>query len=250
MPEGGRLTFSSRLVAGVPPELRAELEVAGPLEDAYLALGVGDTGGGMSEDVRERAFEPFFTTKEAGRGTGLGLSTVYGFVKQSKGAVALDTARGAGTTVTLYLPRLRSDEAGADPADEAAGGSVPAGLRVLLVEDEPEVRNVAAAFLEVLGCQVTSCPDAEQALAVLADVGDFDLLLSDIALGPGMRGTELARRAVVHSPELAVLLMSGYSSELLLGADGSAEASEWELLRKPFTRAELARAIAKVVEPR
>jgi signal transduction histidine kinase/CheY-like chemotaxis protein len=249
MPEGGLLTFSSRLVESLPPELRADLEAGARVEDAWLAITVADTGSGMSEDIRERAFEPFFTTKEAGRGTGLGLSTVYGFVKQSKGAVAIETARGAGTSVTLYLPRVRSDES--EPATDGAvaGEGVPPGLRVLLVEDEPEVRNVAASFLETLGCRVTSCPDAEQALALLADAGDFDLLLSDIALGPGMRGTELARRAVVHSPELAVLLMSGYSSELLLGADGNAEAVGWELLRKPFARSELARAIARVVGP-
>ena len=144
---------------------------------------------------------------------------------------------------------MRSGEAAPASEDIGAGEGVPPGLRVLLVEDEPEVRNVAASFLETLGCLVTSCPDAEQALATLADGGDFDLLLSDIALGPSMRGTELARRAVVHSPELAVLLMSGYSSELLLGADGNAEAVGWELLRKPFTRSELARAIARVAGP-
>ena len=249
MPEGGRLAFSSRLVETLPSELRADLEADEGLEDAYLAIAVADTGIGMSEDTRERAFEPFFTTKEAGRGTGLGLSTVYGFVKQSKGAVSIETAPGAGTSVALYLPRVRSGEAAPASEDIGGGEGVPPGLRVLLVEDEPEVRNVAASFLETLECRVTSCPDAEQALATLADGGDFDLLLSDIALGPGMRGTELARRSVVHSPELAVLLMSGYSSELLLGADGSAEAAGWELLRKPFTRSELARAMARVVGP-
>ena len=249
MPEGGQLTFSGRLVESLPLELRADLEAGARVEDAWLAVTVADTGSGMSEDIRERAFEPFFTTKESGRGTGLGLSTVYGFVKQSKGAVALETAPGAGTSVTLYLPRVRSDEAEPETDDAGARQSVPAGLRVLLVEDEPEVRHVAARFLETLGCRVTSCPDAEQALAMLRDAGDFDLLLSDIALGPGMRGTELARRAVVHSPELAVLLMSGYSSELLLGADGTAEAAGWELLRKPFVRSELARAVARVVGP-
>ncbi|HSN33520.1 MAG TPA: ATP-binding protein, partial [Ideonella sp.] len=237
MAEGGRLTFKSRLCDH--PPAGAEVEADGQ----FISIAVGDTGSGMHEDVRERAFEPFFTTKEAGRGTGLGLSTVYGFVKQSKGGVTLETVPGVGTTLTLYIP------VGADgietETEPAAEGRVPTGLRVLLVEDEPEVREVAAAFLATLGCAVTPCPDAEQALAVLTEGGDFDLLLTDIALGAGMRGTELARRAEVHSPQLAVLLMSGYAAEEL----GAADQTPWELLRKPFTRKELARAVARAVTP-
>jgi CheY-like chemotaxis protein len=194
--------------------------------------------------VKERAFEPFFTTKEAGRGTGLGLSTVYGFVKQSKGAIAIASAPGAGTTITLYIPRPW--DAGAPTADDdSAGEAVPAGLKVLLVEDDAEVRNVVHTFLATLGCKVATAASGEQALLALAPSADFDLLLTDIALGPGMRGTQLAAEAQRMFPELAILLMSGFSAELL-DADRDSPPS-WDLLRKPYTRSELARAIAKLV---
>ncbi|HJV95491.1 MAG TPA: ATP-binding protein, partial [Albitalea sp.] len=244
MPNGGSLSFKCELCVLPPVELRDDL---GAGERSYVAIAVGDTGAGMSDEVKERAFEPFFTTKEAGRGTGLGLSTVYGFVKQSKGAIALDSAPGAGTTVTLYIPRFTEAAAEGDDADLAAG-AVPPGLRVLLVEDEPEVRTVVDTFLTALGCDVASCGSAEQALLMLGAEAGYDLLLTDIALGAGMRGTELARRVQQIAPEMAVLLMSGYSSDLLnSGADGP---PEWTLLRKPYTRADLALAIARVIGAR
>jgi CheY-like chemotaxis protein len=241
MPEGGRLGFSAQRGSALPAGLAADLEAG----REYVAIAVTDSGTGMPEHIRERAFEPFFTTKEAGRGTGLGLSTVYGFARQSKGGVTLDSTPGAGTAVTLYIPAYAAEAANED-ADASAGEALPPGLRVLLVEDEPEVREVAATFLAALECATTSCPDAEQALAALTESGDFDLLLSDIALGPGMRGTELARRALVHSPELAVLLVSGFASDQL-GADASFEGAPWEVLRKPYSRQELARAIARAI---
>ena len=197
----------------------------------------------MAEEVKERAFEPFFTTKELGRGTGLGLSTVYGFAKQSRGAVMLESAVGVGTTVTLYLPRLQEVQH-AGEADTAAEGSVPEGLRVLLVEDDGEVRSVVQRSLSSLGCRVTSCINGEQALALLTPGAPFDFLLTDIALGAGMRGTELARQVQQRLPDLPVLLMTGFSSEVIETPPG------WEVLRKPYTRAELARAIAKVLAAR
>jgi CheY-like chemotaxis protein len=199
----------------------------------------------MSEDVKERAFEPFFTTKEAGRGTGLGLSTVYGFVNQSRGAVAIDSRIGVGTTVTLYLPQ--QEEVGPPAVVEArANEAIPPGLRVMLVEDDVEVRKVVEHFLATLGCSVVTATMAEQALSALdAGAGPFDLLLSDIALGAGMRGTRLAAEVQQRFPQMAVLLMSGFSSELL-DADREVPQS-WELLRKPYTRSELAQAMAKVL---
>jgi PAS domain S-box-containing protein len=237
MPEGGTLAFACRQVP-LWPELKAELGDAS--DDAYASISISDTGRGMPDSVKERAFEPFFTTKEAGRGTGLGLSTVYGFAKQSRGAVTLDSTLGVGTTVTLYLPRV-ADAAAADDAEAEQAGNVPAGLRVLMVEDDAEVRSVVHKFLLALGCVVTSCVNAEEAMATLESVGPFDLLLTDIALGPGMRGTDLALRAQQQHPELPVLLMSGFASGLLATPPG------WELLRKPYTREDLARAIAKVL---
>jgi PAS domain S-box-containing protein len=266
MPEGGTLRFTARPLAQTPAEPRQRsAEAAAPLAQPCVAIAVADTGLGMSDEVRERAIEPFFTTKEAGRGTGLGLSTVYGFVKQSRGAMDIDSAPGAGTTVTLYIPQPRrapaspqaastgahaghehqsvgaSDQVPADGA--AAAPPVPAGLKVLLVEDDAEVRAVGQRFLAALGCEVHTAASAEQALPLLERDAErpFQLLVSDIALGAGMRGTTLATQAQALRPALAVLLVSGFSEELLR-ADAESPPG-WELLRKPYSREELTRAV-------
>jgi PAS domain S-box-containing protein len=228
MPEGGSLSFSALASA-----------------DGTVAVAVSDSGGGMPDEVRERAFEPFFTTKAKGRGTGLGLSTVYGFVTQSKGRVELDSAPGRGTTVTMRLPRWREVEAAPGAADAAAPTALPRHLKVLLVEDEPEVRKVIGTFLDGLGVRFTTAVDGEQALAWLEADGDVDLLLTDIALGPGMRGTDLALSAQQRDPDLAVLLMSGFAPELL--EPDADQPLPWELLRKPCTREELAAALARAL---
>jgi len=246
MPDGGTLSFACRPCRHVPPALHAELGEAAATEDAFVAISVADTGHGMSEAVRDRAFEPFFTTKEAGRGTGLGLSTVYGFVKQSHGAVALDSAPGEGTRITLYLPRFTAAVAAELPA--APASALPAGLRVMLVEDDPEVRAVCRTFLVALHCEVTEHADAISALEALAQPGAVDLLLSDVVLGAGLRGTELARRAQALRPGLAVLLMSGYSSEAM--AEDALRDLPAELLRKPYGRDELAAAVARALSQR
>ena len=247
MPAGGTLSFSGQLCHTLPPELRGDFDLSAEQPDSFIAISVSDTGAGMSDTVKERAFEPFFTTKEAGRGTGLGLSTVYGFVKQSHGAVTLTSAQGVGTTITLYIPRF-AERSSEDDEAEASVGAIPAGLKVLLVEDEPEVRTVALRFLDVLGCEVTPCASAELALPHLGEGADYDLLLTDIALGPGMRGTELAREAQLRLPQMAVLLMSGFSAELL---DTSQSAPlSWELLAKPYSRDELKHAITRALQAR
>ncbi len=238
MPDGGLLWFACREVPSRSPDLPAELAEHDGV--TYVAIAVGDNGAGMSDAVKERAFEPFFTTKEAGRGTGLGLSTVYGFAKQSQGALRLDSTLGAGTTITLFLPGEKG-AASPDGETDASVGTLPPGLRVLLVEDDAEVRSVAQRFLAALGCHVTACANGEKALEQLARSGDFDLLLTDIALGTGMRGTELAEQVRRRLPALPVLLMSGYASALLEAPPG------WDLLRKPYTRAELGRAMARVL---
>lgn len=242
MPEGGSLRFRAQPCATLPDDIHGELDKAEATDAGFVAISISDSGTGMAEEVKERVFEPFFTTKEAGRGTGLGLSTVYGFVKQSKGGVAIDSRVGHGTTVTLYIPQVAASALGHDPghADE----HIAPGLRVLLVEDDVDVRPVVQNFLDTLRCEVTSCASGEQALAVLQSGAGFDLLLTDIALGAGMRGTTLAALAQKRQPALRVLLMSGFSAELL-EADRDSPPS-WELLRKPYSRAELARAIASV----
>ncbi len=245
MLDGGMLRFRARACEHLPAEARHELD--DPDANGFIAIAVSDTGSGMSDEVKRRAFEPFFTTKEAGRGTGLGLSTVYGFVKQSKGAITLDSAPGAGTTMTLYLPRppqLQPDAA----SEEAPHPALPPGLRVLLVEDDADVRRVVQAFLVNLGCQVTPAVSGEQALLAMEDGVPFDLLLSDMALGAGMRGAELARRARQRQPQLAVLLMSGYASELLRANRDAPPGSA--LLRKPYTRDALAKTMQRLLAGR
>ena len=224
MRDGGTLRFQAEPCTTLAPALRHALEEPDAAGGRFVAISVADTGTGMSDAVKERAFEPFFTTKEAGRGTGLGL-----------------------TTVTLLLPQPAQPA----PADARAAAAPPPphpGLAVLLVEDDADVRAVLVDFLEALGCRVQAAASGEQALLLLDDHPDLDLLLSDIALGAGMRGTRLAAQAQQRRPRLAVLLMSGYSIESI-AADRDAQ-PDWELLRKPCTRDELAAAIARAVAAR
>ena len=244
MPDGGTLSFACAPCISFPPDVASDLG-ARARRGAFIEIVIRDTGEGMTESVRERVFEPFFTTKELGRGTGLGMSTVYGFVKQSRGSIRLDTAPGAGTEVTIYLPRARGTAEPEGPGSDSAEG-LPDGLQVMLVEDDADVRCVVEQFLVSMGCVVSAFDHAEPALASLRAGERCQLLLTDIALGAGMRGTELARQVRTRWPDLPVLLMSGYSSELL-HAPGGREA-EFELLRKPYEREDLARAIARVLK--
>jgi PAS domain S-box-containing protein len=248
MPDGGLLRFVAQVCTQLPNAVKQEL--AGPLKSLhssshthqrYVSVLVIDSGGGMPDAVKERAFEPFFTTKELGRGTGLGLSTVYGFVKQSQGAITVDSTLGSGTTLSLYLPQV--DEVDASDAHAAASSqTIPVGLKVLLVEDDSEVAAVADTLLKAMACVVTKVSTGEQAWRLLESAAHFDLLLTDIALGAGMRGTELAAQAAGLRPHLAVLLTSGFSSELI-DADRDSPLS-WALLPKPYTRQDLVSAVA------
>ncbi|MGA0610171.1 ATP-binding protein [Caldimonas sp. KR1-144] len=243
MPQGGTLRFTARAVGEAPPGAGTERLAAG--HPGYVAIAIGDTGAGMTDAVKQRAFEPFFTTKEIGRGTGLGLSTVFGFVEQSQGAVALDSTLGTGTTITLYLPKHVDAEV--ESLDVATQASVPRGLRVLLVEDDAEVRAIAQSLLAAAGCETTAAASGEEAIALLALLvardgrAPFDLLLTDIGLGTGMRGTELAVEVQRLSPAVPVLLVSGLSGEQLEAPVA------WPLLHKPYGRAELAQAIAQAL---
>jgi len=236
MPGGGRLSFA--LAQAAPAAAVAARDGLAPGRP-YLALSVADSGSGMSDEVRERAFEPFFTTKASGSGTGLGLSTVYGFARQSHGTVTLASAPGAGTTVTLYLPL--ADEQATAGSHTAAAAALPSGLRVVMAEDDAEVRRVVARHLQVLGCEVTAHASGEEALRELAEGRPCDLLLTDVALGTGLRGHEVAQRALALRPGLAVLLMSGFADDLPELPAGL------ELLRKPFRRDDLAQAITRVL---
>ncbi len=234
MPDGGVLRFAAARCEQTPALADALAWAQGG-----VALRVEDSGVGMSAAVLARAFEPFFTTKEAGRGTGLGLATVHGFIHQSKGAVALDSRIGEGTVVTLYLPSPPKTSA-ARVTTPTAVAAVPRGLSVLLVEDEPEVLRVVQTFLAQWGCQVFACASAEVALEAVANApAPFDLLISDVMLGPGLRGDQLAERLRELRPALPVLLMSGYAGEM------QTLALPLPLLRKPFTREQLAEGVLR-----
>jgi len=243
MPDGGVLRFFASRCAFMPTTIAKEL-AGTELASAYVEIAVLDSGSGMPDHVKDHAFEPFFTTKEAGRGTGLGLSTVYGFVKQSRGAVALQSTVGEGTRVTMFLPVAPPGEPQAT-VPVVADITLTKGLRVLLVEDDAEVRAIGLKFLDAMRCTVTAAASGEEAIRILQLSGDFDLLVTDIALGVGMRGTELASIAQGLRPDLKVLLVSGYSADLL-DADESSPDS-WELLQKPFSKQEFASAIYRVV---
>ncbi len=233
-------------VPGALDGVSAEVDAAAGLSQG-LGLGVWfsieDNGCGMSPAVRDRAFEPFFTTKPVGHGTGLGLSTVYGFVKQSRGSIRIDSTPGQGSTVTLILPAQTAPEA--LPASAPAELSLAPGLRVLLVEDDADVREVAQSFLRALACQVYACADAPAALAYLGGGETPDLLFSDVMLGEGQDGMTLARQALARLPGLAVVLCSGYSRHW--GQDGQPSQPGWPVLRKPYTKQELTQAIVQAL---
>jgi PAS domain S-box-containing protein len=195
-------------------------------EGRWVRLQVTDNGPGIPPEILPRVFEPFFTTKQGGAGQGLGLSTVYGIVKQSGGYVWIDSAPGAGTSVTILLP-----PAGVESRPAASPSSAPPGRpHVLLVEDQDPVRDLLTTVLKKHGFEVSAAPDGERALE-LAAVRSFDLLLTDVVL-PGMTGPELARKVRVHAPKARVLFMSGYTGDAL--QDETEFGDERAFIQKPF----------------
>jgi signal transduction histidine kinase len=232
MPEGGMLSVESANVS-VGASDGAERGV--PAGD-YVQIAVSDTGQGMAPDVLDRVFEPFFTTKEVGKGSGLGLSQVYGFVKQSDGHILIDSTPGEGTAVALYLPRS-TIPGESSPTEDARADNAPGGNEtVLIVDDNEDVRDVSAVIVGSLGYEVLTAGDATEALALIRSRRDIDLLVSDVVMSGGVDGFELARRAHALHPGLPVLLMSGYPA-------GSVEKSDFPILHKPYRRPELARYI-------
>jgi len=216
----------------------------------YLKLSVGDTGCGMTDEVRERAFEPFFTTKPVGKGTGLGLSQIFGFAHQSGGEVGIESELGNGTTVSLYLPRTEATAPVRLHSQAAGGQSEPTvpGARILLVEDDPRVRAATVDALEDLDYQPIACEGGAEALKMF-DAQEFDLVISDVIM-PEMTGPELIRIIKKRKPGIAVLFVTGY-----VGEGESEDLIGYELLRKPFTVGALASAVAAalarpVSEPR
>ncbi|HEX2554473.1 MAG TPA: PAS domain S-box protein [Microvirga sp.] len=215
-------------------------EGALPVGQPVVFVTVSDTGTGMSPEVVERAFEPFFTTKEVGKGSGLGLSMVFGFAQQSAGHVAIESRVGAGTAVTLVLPGVTGEVEQAAPAP--ARGPAPAAMRarILAVEDEPQVMQFVSSQLLALGCEVTAVSAGQDALDLLESGRAFDLLFTDVMLPRGMSGVELVKRARQIRPDIKVLLTSGYPEEVF---EHHGRPEDMPLLRKPYRRGELAETL-------
>ena len=206
-----------------------------------VCIAIRDTGGGIPEDVLKRVFEPFFTTKEVGKGTGLGLSQIHGFAAQAGGGAEIESVLGVGTTVKIILPRSDKPVEAAKPARQA--GTLPTGLKVLLVEDNEQVREFAAELLRDLHCEVVAVEDGTKALDQ-ARSGDFDLVFSDVVM-PGLSGVQLAERLEGEQPGLPVLLATGYSKEL-----HGERARRYAVVAKPYDATSLAAAVAAAMTER
>jgi signal transduction histidine kinase/ActR/RegA family two-component response regulator len=244
MPDGGQLAIGAYNIAVDGPDAGQPYLAPGE----YVVITVSDTGCGMSPDVLARAFDPFFTTKPIGQGTGLGLSMVYGFVKQSGGHVRLDSKVDAGTRIWIYLPRYRG------AVQEESATALPAmshpidpGMTLLIVDDEPEVRARAAEMLDVLGYRTLQAADGHEALRMLDSNPDVDLLVTDIGLPGGINGFQLAERARVLKAELKILFITGYAHTAASRAIALDPGTE--ILAKPFGIDALADKIRHLIEP-
>lgn len=228
MPCGGKLRIQTRnqAMATAPASLGSHLRAGD-----YVVLSVTDNGAGMPQSVVDRAFDPFFTTKPIGQGSGLGLSMIYGFCKQSMGHVNIDSALGKGTTVNLFLPRGQQVDASPAPAPRARAPKARQGETVLIIEDDAAVRGLVRSVLEEQGYTCLVATDADSALPIFASAARIDLLISDVGL-PGMNGRQLAEVARHHRAGLKVLFITGYAEHAAV-RDGFLDTG-MEMITKPF----------------
>ncbi len=244
MPRGGRLTIETRSVRVGAAERRRGLELApGP----YVAVAVRDTGSGIDPETRAHLFEPFFTTKDEGKGTGLGLATVYGIVQQSSGDIEVESEPGQGTLFRFYLPQV---QAAASATEARPRAPAPRGSEtILLVEDEPMVRHLVRDALQLYGYTVLEAPHGEEALRLCkAHAGPIHLLLTDVVMPGGMNGRELAERLQPERPAMKLLYMSGYTDDSVVVRGVRTEATDF--LQKPFTPDFLARRVRELLDAR
>jgi len=245
MPAGGKLTIeTANMEIGLDtPDDGADELAAG----SYVTVTVSDSGIGMPPDVVARVFEPFFTTKEVGKGSGLGLSMVYGFAKQSGGQVKVYSEVGGGTCVRVYLPKANSDAATLTPG-QPRDLELPAGRgeTILVVEDAEDLLHIAVAHLQNLGYTVLQAGEGPTALAMLQERPDIDLLFTDVILPDGMDGGELARQAKARHPDIKVLFASGYSRNALVHQGRLEEGVH--LIDKPYRRRDLARGVRAALD--
>jgi CheY-like chemotaxis protein len=241
MPQGGKLVIETRNIMLDPEhgDFHPDLEPG-----HYVQLSISDTGSGMPPEVRDRVFEPFFTTKEQGRGTGLGLAMVYGFVKQLGGHITIYSEVGHGTTFNLYFPR--ADGATTQASARVPGATDPAAREtILVVEDDERVRRLTITRLKQIGYQVLDADDGPKALEILAQGHAVDLVFTDLIMPGGMSGHEVAARARELRPGIKVLLTSGYAEELVRGDALNRE--PLKVLRKPYHQAELVAVLREVL---
>jgi PAS domain S-box-containing protein len=243
MPNGGSLTISTQLKAldeGYPLVLAGELKAG-----SYACVSVSDTGIGMSKETMERVFEPFFTTKPRGKGTGLGLAMVYGFAKQSGGAVGIYSEPGHGTTVALYL-RLAGDAAAPVRAATQRPLRVKHSCKVLVVDDNKDLLEIAMAYLGEMGHTAYQAADGASALAIVDQHRDFDLLVTDVIMPGGMNGAELAQKVREVLPHIKIVYSSGFPADSL--AERSMPLVDGYLLYKPYQLSEFGAAVRQALE--
>lgn len=245
MPNGGTLTLAASNVSADGAR-NPEGPRLTPNEE-YIVVSVADNGAGIPAENLEQIFEPFFTTKETGKGSGLGLSMVFGFVRQSGGQVHVDSEVGRGTTFYLFLPATEAASEGPAISTRPNGKASIGAEKILVVEDENDVREFAADVLRSLGYGVLEASSGPEALNVLQGRGDIDLLFTDVVMPGGMSGQDLARMAKRMCPGINVLFMTGYCDDIL-----SREAQPWggeSLISKPFEGEELSRRVRKILDP-
>jgi CheY-like chemotaxis protein len=219
------------------------LEELGPGD--YVLICVSDDGSGIAPELLSKVFDPFFTTKDVGKGSGLGLSMVYGFAKQSHGHVRIDSELGHGTSVKLYLPRSAHPSEPVAAREPACTGPRGNQELVLVVEDDPGLRTLVVELLQRLGYRTLAAGEAKAALSLLAQTSKVALLLADMVLPGGMNGAELAQRTKALSPGLPVLFMSGYTEDAVIH-NGRLDAGV-QLLEKPFSSSALASAVREAL---
>jgi PAS domain S-box-containing protein len=239
MPRGGAITIGTRAASARPGQ--GDLPVGQPI----VALMIADTGCGMTPEVAERAYEPFFTTKEVGKGSGLGLSMVYGFARQSGGHVEIASKPGEGTSVTMLLRAAQAEAAEQDSTSERLPLSPGRGERILVVEDDAAVRCFVCAQLRRLNYDILETDDGWAALQIIEENEKIDLLFTDVVLPKGLSGVELARRARDRRPQLKVMLTSGYSEDVF-NAHGRPDV-DVHLLRKPYRIQDLSQAVQATI---
>jgi signal transduction histidine kinase len=244
MPLGGPILIATENVEILPGSRQAGKSQSWPQRDgAYVRLRVGDSGTGMSKEVLAHVFEPFFTTKDVGQGSGLGLSQVYGFVTQSGGEIAIDTAPGRGTRIDIFLHRVQ--EAAATLPRPVTLGEPPGGSEtILIVEDNELVLELATTILRELGYRVMQAKDGKSALDAINHEPAIDLLFTDVVMPNRMSGVELARAARSCRPDLKVLMTSGYAAQ----RSGNLVPDEFPSITKPYHRLELANRIRQLLD--